>query len=308
MSKPWAAEHPVDAALARRLVAAQFPALATVAPERVGEGFDSDVWRFGELAFRFPRRPMGVELLTIERRALPELASRLPVPIPVPLHDGRAVPDFPHPFYAYRLLPGLSADRAGLDVAGREALVPAVASFLKALHGLDAEEARSWGVPEDTFRGPVDRLRARVQRGLAALEGSPYARHFPAIEALASIVPPNATESPVVCHGDLYARHLLLDEAGGLAGVIDWGDVCVGDRAIDLAWVYTFLPPRLRPLFWRHYGEVDAATRSRARLSGLSRYGMMLLAYAIDMKDGALEREAAIALTFALAEDAPCDS
>src|SRR6185312_7782074 len=38
----------------------------------------------------------------------------------------------------------------------------------------------------------------------------------------------------VVCHGDLHLRHLLVSDAGDLAGVIDWIDVCRGDAAIDL--------------------------------------------------------------------------
>ncbi len=41
--------------------------------------------------------------------------------------------------------------------------------------------------------------------------------------------------SPCLMHGDLYARHLLLDESFQLSRVIDWGDLHAGDGAVDLA-------------------------------------------------------------------------
>lgn len=37
-----------------------------------------------------------------------------------------------------------------------------------------------------------------------------------------------------VLHGDLYARHLLIQN-GKIAGIIDWGDMHIGDVAVDLA-------------------------------------------------------------------------
>jgi aminoglycoside phosphotransferase (APT) family kinase protein len=37
-----------------------------------------------------------------------------------------------------------------------------------------------------------------------------------------------------LAHGDLHVRHLLVDEAGALAGVIDWGEVCRGHPASEL--------------------------------------------------------------------------
>ena len=68
---------------------------------------------------------------------------------------------------------------------------------------------------------------------------------------------------------DLYARHLLVDDDGGLASVIDWGDVHLGDRAVDLAIAHTFLPPVVHEAFRNAYGPVDDTTWSIARLRAL---------------------------------------
>lgn len=41
-----------------------------------------------------------------------------------------------------------------------------------------------------------------------------------------------------VCHGDLHVRHLLVDRDGSATGVIDWGDLCLADPAVDLSIAY----------------------------------------------------------------------
>ncbi|OBA70126.1 hypothetical protein A5641_14375 [Mycobacterium sp. 1554424.7] len=43
-----------------------------------------------------------------------------------------------------------------------------------------------------------------------------------------------AIENGVLCHGDLKAAHIVVDE-GRLAGVIDWGDALVADPWFDIA-------------------------------------------------------------------------
>lgn len=300
-AKPWTPEHPVDAGLAAALVHAQFPDLAGLAPERVGEGWDCDVWRFGGLAFRFPRRAMAVSLVETEGRVLGWLGPRLPLQAPVPARFGRPTPAFPHPFWGYPLVPGRTGDRAALDAAGRRAAAPTIAGFLRALHGLDAGEAARQGVPADLVRHQTPRSAQAAIGRLPALAGTRWADRIEAARAVLAEPPPSVRGASTVLHGDLYARHLLFDDADRPSGVIDWGDVCLGDPAIDLSIAFTFLPPAARPAFWAAYGEVDAATRARARGIGLARYGVSLLVYALDVGDAGLEAEAGQALANALA-------
>ncbi len=133
-------------------------------------------------------------------------------------------------------------------------------------------------------------LVARVIEALAP-EGSLYESVRPAPAPRVSAI-----------HGDLYARHLLLDPRGGLAAVIDWGDVALGDPAEDLALAYSFLPASARADFFAAYGPADAGERARARFSALSRYAGSLLAYAYDVGDAPLLEEAQAAARFALEE------
>ena len=90
----------IDAALVRRLVAAQFPQWADlpVAPVAIS-GWDNATYRLGdEMSVRLPRYPRWVGQVEREQRWLPRLAPHLPLPIPVPLARGEAAEGYPFPW------------------------------------------------------------------------------------------------------------------------------------------------------------------------------------------------------------------
>ena len=73
---------------------------------------------------------------------------------------------------------------------------------------------------------------------------------------------------PTWLHGDLHPRNVI-SRAGTLAAVIDWGDVCAGDRATDLASLWMLLSGasargRAREIVDAQ-GVVSDATWARAR-------------------------------------------
>ena len=72
--------------------------------------------------------------------------------------------------------------------------------------------------------------------------------------------------------------------------MIDWGDMCRSDPAIDLMLVWSLLPPAGRERFVAEYGPVDEASRLRARVLALF-LGATLATYARDMRHASLERE-----------------
>jgi hypothetical protein len=79
------AEVEVSADLVFRLLTTQRPQLAGLEVESPAHGWDNVSFRLGEeLVARFPRRQLAVELLANEARWLPDLARRLPLPIPAP--------------------------------------------------------------------------------------------------------------------------------------------------------------------------------------------------------------------------------
>ena len=57
---------------------------------------------------------------------------------------------------------------------------------------------------------------------------------------------PAATEPACLVHTDLSAENLLIHSDGRLAGVIDFGGLGVGDRAVDLLYAWSLLDSPVR--------------------------------------------------------------
>lgn len=261
MDAPPADFH-VDAALVSALVAAQHPDLVDDI-RLVANGWDNAIFRLGdELAVRVPRRRDAVGLISNEQRWLPEIAERVPVPVPAPVRIGRPAPElgYDHP---WTIVPWLAGEPAtGFEIAARDVAVNALAAFVDALAVPAPADA-----PANAYRGvPLanrdDDVRARLARGRV-----PDARRLLAVWERALAAP--AWSGPRVwLHGDLHPANLLLAPSGGLTAVIDFGDVTAGDPATDLATAWLTFGPRARRVFRSELERrrgVDEATWERAR-------------------------------------------
>jgi aminoglycoside phosphotransferase (APT) family kinase protein len=226
-----AAEIDVGADLVRALIADQHPDLADRPIRPAASGWDNAVFMVGEdLAARLPRRAAGAPLILNEQRWLPGLADHLPLPIPAPVRLGRPGRDYP---YAWSIVPWFAGTPADLDppAADQGALL---ADFLRALHRPAPADA-----PRNPFRGVplADRagaVEARMERLGDAVD--PKVRPIWR-DALAA--PIDGPETWL--HGDLHGRNVLT-RAGRFSAVIDWGDLCRGDPATDVAAVWSLLP------------------------------------------------------------------
>jgi len=295
----WDADVAIDEALVRALLDEQFPELDAASARLLGEGWDNSVWVVEEQwAFRFPRREIAIPGVERELAVLPRLAPLLPVPIPEPRFVGRPSVRFRWPFFGAPLLPGLEPAEAELGEGDRMELGTALGRFLGALH---APETLAAVDPERAL--PVDFNRradmpfrvARAREKLSALPVDVW-RAPRAVERILSDAEdlPAPSGAEVVAHGDLHLRHLLV-EGGAVAGVIDWGDVCRANPAIDLMLVWMLLAPAARERFFAAYGSVDAEQLIRSRVLALF-LGVTLAHYARDVGHPSLERECVRAL------------
>jgi aminoglycoside phosphotransferase (APT) family kinase protein len=127
------------------------------------------------------------------------------------------------------------------------------------LHDVDpAPVVRALG-PAIAFDGYLATLEERTLR--AMLTGL-----APAVRWLRARRPP-ADVAPVVCHGDLHPRNVLV-EGGRLTGVLDWPNAVVAEPAFDVASsrnILRFVPP-----------GVASVPRP---LRGLARLGQPILAW-----------------------------
>jgi len=251
-------EHEVDESLVACLLRTRCPDLAGLPLKRTASGWDNQLFRLGDdLAVRLPRRQLGVDLIRKEQRWLPLLAPRLELPISAPLHTFEAAADFPWPWSVVPWMHGATAEQQapGAAEAGR------YGRFLRALHHPPPPDA-----PRSPVRGvPLSRREASVAARLERLAGrdtgvasSPRQMRDAWLDAAAA--PGDLPDTWI--HGDLTPMNVIVRD-GRLAGIIDWGDLCVGDAATDLASAW-FLFEEAEAVF-AAYGPLSAATRRRAR-------------------------------------------
>lgn len=184
----------------------------------VEQGWDSITTLVeGRWIERRPRRPTVAAQLLRECRLLPWLAPQLPLPVPVP-----AVRQEEPLVVRHEAVVGAAG--AVLTAAHGRAL----GSFLVALHGVPVEAALAHGL------APAEDLEALAAGFRSTVLPLVPAEHRAAAAAVLDALP--ATPADAVVHGDLGPEHVLVD-CGQLTGVIDFGDACLGDAAIDLAWV-----------------------------------------------------------------------
>ena len=155
-------EAEIDAALVRRLLAAQFPQWAglPLAPVE-SAGTDNAIYRLGDdLAVRLPRIPRVVPQAEKEHRWLPLLARHLPLAIPQPLAKGVPAEGYPWPWSVDRWIEGETGVERIRD--SRDAAV-ALAGFIAALRRIDPAGGPLPG-EHNFFRGvPLAERDARVR-------------------------------------------------------------------------------------------------------------------------------------------------
>jgi aminoglycoside phosphotransferase (APT) family kinase protein len=197
---------------------------------------------------------------------------------------GRPSERFPWPFFGAPLLRGSELAEVELTDDARARLGASLGRFLRALHDvvLDVD------LPDDPIRRADTPFRVEGTREkLAGLPDWRESTEIHSILAAACELPPSAER--VLAHGDLHVRHVLVDR-GVLSGVIDWGDMCRSDPAIDLMLVWSALTPVGRVRFEESYGRVDEAQRLRSRVLAIF-LCVTLLLYARDVRNTGLERE-----------------
>ncbi|MFD4612533.1 aminoglycoside phosphotransferase family protein [Streptomyces sp. NPDC058440] len=261
-------EIAITAELVRDLLHDQHPDLAD-RPLRLGaRGWDNQLWRLGDdLAVRLPWATRSADaLLRKEHAWLPSLAPRLPLPVPVPQRLGEPSERFPRPWVVTTWVAGTPAD---LDPATRPAeAADALAAFLSALHRPAPDEA-----PTGRFgRGrPLAERHDSFAEPLATATGLGLVPDPDAVRAVweDAVRAPDWTGPALWIHSDLHPANVLTAD-GTFCGVIDFGDLCAGDPACDLAASWLLLPEDALDRFHGAYrpgpdAAPDAATLRRAR-------------------------------------------
>ena len=245
------AEVDISEGLIARLISAQFPSLAQMPVRIVGEGWDNVMARIGDkLAARLPRHTVGEELLKREQTWLPLLAPNLPLPVPAPVHIG--APEFGYPF-TWSIVPWFEGECADLSPPlASEA--ETFAKFVRAVHVPAPSNA-----PQNSVRDcPLSGKQADTERRMRNIAHRTDLLTPRLMRVWRAALEAEIDAPTTWIAGDIHARNVITCE-GKFAAFIDWGDMCAGDRATDLAGIWNlFEQAEARQAAIEAYGMSDA--------------------------------------------------
>jgi len=288
--RPWTSDVELNDDIASRLIADRFPELCPLTLRLLGSGWDNYAYLVNEsFVFRIPHRKLGAELMDTECVVLEYLGRQgLPLTIPEPRFVARPDQSFPYTIAGYPIISGVTADSIDWTPEERGKNAGPLGAFLSSLHRVPTDVPFALG-------DKINRadLTYRLPNVLSRIK-DPAPGFCELLTELAQT--PTHSGPPVWVHGDLYARHLVADSARQIRGVIDWGDVHVGDPALDIAIAWMYLPSNSWPDFKSAYGAINENTWRRARFRAMT-YVVYLRPFAEERNDQGLHRE----LDFALA-------
>jgi aminoglycoside 2''-phosphotransferase len=247
-----------SAASAVRAIRRHCPDVAVRSIEELphyGWGGDSDAFLINrELIFRFPRWPHVARALEVEARLLPLLRPRVPIRIPdfryLPRHrrTGRPL------FCGYAAIPGrpMAPEVCGQLASSSptlEHMAAQLGGFLSGLHTFPLEQATGCGVeiPTVSVRDQVARAYSSARERLHPILVAGERTFLDTLYTTYLDDPRHFAWPPALCHGDLTSDHILALPpehpdvvSEGITGIIDFGDVRVGDPAGDFVWRFEY--------------------------------------------------------------------
>jgi Ser/Thr protein kinase RdoA (MazF antagonist) len=224
--EPWDFDYELDHAAVERL--ARHCGLSGPV-ETLGAGWDYAMFVCDRHVLRIPKRSACSENLGNELALLAQMPCDIPLQIPRPRKRLLVSPGLPYPTMIYPLLPGTPLTDHGGD-GDSTALGRVLGAFLNRLHAcqppkpgtLDLREWREFAMDK------IDRLRSELDETFLV-------RVAQRLDEL-----PVLTSRHVLCHRDLGAEHILVDDAGVAIGVIDWGDADFGPWWFDFTGLYNW--------------------------------------------------------------------
>ena len=186
-----------------------------------------------------------------------EIGPHLPVAIPQLLGRGRPNDRYPWHWSILDWIEGEHPSGSEVD----EELAVQLASFLKALQKIPSSGGPLAGERNFHRGGDLNFYDDQTRSAIARL--TDHDRRHTATQIWEEALASAWGHDPVWVHGDFAVGNLLVQDRK-LTGVIDFGQLAVGDPACDLTIAWTLFPSSVRPSF-RHAMGLDEQTWARAR-------------------------------------------
>jgi aminoglycoside 2''-phosphotransferase len=130
--------------------------------------------------------------------------------------------------------------------------------FLQTVHSFPVEQARRFGVAEDDVQKSYAEFWDENKDKIFPLLNREYQQRLEVAfqEYLGN--PGNFQYKPSLLYADLAPEHILFNtKKAEIVGVIDWGDVIIGDPDFDLMYLYRYYGEDFLNSFLNYYQHQD---------------------------------------------------
>jgi aminoglycoside 2''-phosphotransferase len=208
--------------------------------------------------FRVARHAEAAAALRRESCILSKIAPFLPLSVPQPVYHA------PHgcpPFTVHQEITGEFLTREtweGMPAPARESAASDLAAFLRSLHALPSQIGLECSLTQIDAADVAQRLREETANTIQRyLEHETQRRLDHTLKRWSS---QPAARGPALLHCDVGPGHLLYNPSNlQLTGVIDFGDIVLGDPARDFIYIYEDFGPSLLGEVLTRYAGKDAS-------------------------------------------------
>ena len=240
----------------------------------LGEGEFTSAWLVNEeWVCRCAKHADAATSLRREACLLPKVASGLSLHVPEPVCH--VLPDEPLTFAIHPLIAGeaLTRDRfEALDDAGQDWCAGQVARFLTCFHQVNPALAQSCGVKRVDYHSRYEEVQKCAEQYLALQLSSADWDYVQRVLKRFLSTEVDRQEDFGLLHGDVSPDHVLWNPIQKeVVGILDFGDMEIGDVAWDLVYIWGDYGPNFMRRFIRHFrsSHVESLLRRAYRFSEL---------------------------------------
>ena len=219
-----------------------FPQFEIKAISFIGEGLDSKAFIVNdEFIFRFPKHEEVVSQFKAEISLLPKLRPQVRLEIPNFEYVGQQQENG-FPFVGYKKIHGVGLERELLSRLSSDLqnkLIREISDFIQQVHSFPVDAAKNSGVKVADFKKNYTSDLENMRKDAYHLLDQNAINYVEKLLKDYLSDEENFDFTPALLHADFSPDHIIYNkDKKDIAGVIDFGDIEIGDPDYDLMYLY----------------------------------------------------------------------